>query len=97
MGRTPDLQSKFSKGAVIQFLYLPEGRKIISVGNWEQIYSDPDVKLAMLNGVVDKTVPFITDSSKRMGFVIVQCSSRNKAVKKADRLSLQLCNQVLIN
>jgi biotin carboxylase len=83
MGGNPDIKHKFSKGAVIQYLDLPEGKKISRIGEWNNILKDPNVKHAMLIAKTGDVIPLVTDSAKRMGFVIIQSDTREKAIKNA--------------
>lgn len=96
MGAKPNLLHKFSKGAVIQYLELPVGKKIVSIGVYDKIFEEPNVKHAMIFAKKGDIVPAITDSAKRMGFVIVQCNNRVDAIEYGIKYTEFMVNQIQI-
>lgn len=94
MGGSMDLNHKFSKGAMIQYLELPVDKRIINIGNWEDVLMISGVKHAILFAKVGDIVPSITDSAKRMGFVIVQGNSRDEAISLSKKCSAIMVNHI---
>jgi biotin carboxylase len=89
-----ELTQKFTRGAVIQYLNLPAGRKILHIGEWKNILNVPCVKHAMISAKKGDIIPSITDSAKRLGFVIVQHANRQKAIDLAQKNISQLQNYI---
>jgi carbamoyl-phosphate synthase large subunit len=97
MGIKPEINHKFSKGSAIRYLNLQTGQRISKIFDWKHILYDPDVRHAMLFAKENETVPLITDSSKRMGFVIVQGNSRQEALLKARVIATEMENKIKYN
>ena len=89
------MKHKYSKAAVIQYLNLPEGKKIINVGDWKQIYNNPGVKHAALIAKPGMVIPAVTDSAKRMGFVIVQYPIREEAISNAKQIANRMKDEII--
>lgn len=85
MGKKPNVLHKFSKAAVIQYLDLPADKTISSIGNWKQIFDSPNIIHAMVLAKPGDKIPAITDSAKRMGFVIIQSDFREKGIINAQK------------
>lgn len=84
MGKEPNLEHKYQRAALIEYLRLPEGRTIAKIGNWREILSNESVKQANIFLKENDVVPAVTDSAKRSGYIIVEGMNRRSAINAAE-------------
>ena len=83
MGKKPELKHLISNSAVIEYLKIEAGKKILDIGNYSKMKDDERVKEVFVFLNKGEIVQSITDSTKRVGCVIVQEKNRNSAVNLA--------------
>lgn len=83
LGQPPDLEKKWNKYSCIKYAQLPAGERVVDVGPWQELLGKPDVVFAHVNINPVDTVPAITQSKDRPGFVIVEGASRQAALSAA--------------
>ena len=84
VGKEPDLNPKNNQYSYIRYLQLIEGMKVEKIKDWKMIMDLPGVVFADVSINKWETVPKITDSAKRPGFVIVEGKSRKKVLDLAE-------------
>lgn len=96
LGIKPDLQHKFNKYSMIKYLELPPGKLIIKINNYKQIENDKHVIFSHVFFNVGDMIPEITDSSKRVGCVIIQSNNREMLLEKCDITLKKLKSYVIL-
>lgn len=83
LGELPDLKPKWNKGSAIRYLETGEGY-VTDIRGIEKAESVPGVKQVSIVHGIGEQVGEIRSSVDRIGFVIAQSESAQKAVEKAE-------------
>lgn len=95
LGQLPGLEKKWNKYSCIKYAQLPAGERVVRVGLWQELLEKPDVVFAHVNINPGDTVPAITQSKDRPGFVIVESNSRQAALSTAAAYVSELESYIL--
>jgi biotin carboxylase len=90
LGLEPDLRILFSHGSEIQYLSLPEGKTVRRIRTLNEVIASQGVVKASLTIKPGESVPGITHSAKRPGFVICRGNSREDAHRFAEQAITRL-------
>lgn len=96
LGQRPDLGKTKDQYACIRYLQLPVGGKVTGVKEWRQILAEPPVVFAHISVEAGETIPEITESKKRPGFVVVQGNSREEVLNAAEKYLETLAGRIQI-
>ena len=97
IGKKPDLKKKTKQYSYIKYLQLEEGKTVKEISNWKSVIKLPGVVFTNVSIKKGETVPKITDSSKRPGFVIVKGDSREKVMNLAEKYLQVLREKIKLN
>lgn len=84
LGEKPDIEKKFCKGSAIRYFHQHEGiiKKILGI---EAVKSNLNIKQVSVVHGVGEHITDILDSGSRMGFVITQGDTAEKAIRECER------------
>ena len=97
LNEEPDIEIKKDAYSYIQYLELPPGKMIKEIKNWKELLKREDIVYANINLKVGDIIPTITDSSKRLGFVLVKGNRRELVIKTAEYYCNQLTKYIILN
>ncbi|MCX6267599.1 MAG: ATP-grasp domain-containing protein [Bacteroidetes bacterium] len=92
LGIEPDIRIPFRHGSEIQYLGLPAGMKVQKVMPLDEVFTSPGVIKVSVSIRPGETIPMITNSAKRSGFVICRGNSREEAHLNAEQAIVRLKN-----
>lgn len=97
IGQEPDLKPTIKQFCYIKYFGLLEGKKVVNVENWKDIFENEDVLFANIAVKEGNTIEKITESKKRAGFVIVKGHSKSDVLKKAKYYEDKLKQKILLD
>ena len=85
LGREPDMMPRHEpRGSAIRY-FTPSPGKVVSIGALDEARQAPGVKILTLDVKVGDTVPPITSSLTRVGYVIAEGADTREAIDNAER------------
>lgn len=96
LGMKPNLQHTLNQYSYIKYFELPIGKKVMKINNLENINKNKNVVFTHIDIEEGDTVPQITHSAQRPGFVIVKGKSRNEVIKRAEHYEEKLKNKIIL-
>ena len=97
LGHEPEIVQKVNGFSYIKYIELPQGKEVIKIDDWKHIRELPGVVYASVNLKKGQVIPYLTDSAKRSGFVIVKGNTREEIIHKADSFCKQLIKYLVLN
>ncbi len=78
LGREPQTNPRFEKHSMIRYFGLQAGSVVRQIDDWSDVLTLPGIKAANLFIHEGMTIPPLTDSAKRSGYVIAQGDSADE-------------------
>ena len=97
MGNKPDLRRKINAFSGIFYFHFGEGKKVVDIGNWQDVLSFENVVYANLLLKPGENIPALTDSAKRSGFVILESGTKEKLFADSIETIKFISSKVILN
>jgi biotin carboxylase len=97
MGNKPVITKTLDHWAGIFYFHLDEGNKVAKVENWKDVLNFHKVVYANLLLKPGETIPALTDSAKRSGFVILESSAKEDLLTKSVEAIKFISSKIILN
>lgn len=97
MGNKPDITKTLDHCSGIFYFHLGEGNKVSKVENWKDVLNFHNVVYASLLIKTGETIPALTDSAKRSGFIILESITKEELLTKSVEAIKYISSKIILN